>query len=570
VCQEGSGVSAAAVMADSVLSESMTPQQVVESLTKFNQRNALPVSKLDLVQLEQQKLWLKLHQQLKTAPESSQLILNSVRILSRNKDVVNKVLSREFMDSVLTLAGFPEEEAESPSSRADTSVDWGLILEACKVTSNVYHQSTAAINLCHATKAIQRIFKQVGQPYTQNSVPTSVIEFDLRILFLITAHSEDARTVARYSCDGFPRLLDFVEHTLEGARNKGGGEATLSPDDTLVISSALKVLMNLTHFMDTSVPSESVEVDEETYGYFQRMARICQLAFTIKCEGDRETLVRDCIHLLTNFPIGAMSGVLAKLDSTFIPDAESREVTHLKTVVNVPKVIFDYLMDAVQAKKPGVESASPVLKVACMLSAGYPDVRKYYRSLALPPITDVKVRPEEGDSPKAVLCRLLTSSDSTLSVMVAEFLFILCKESVRRLVKHTGYGNAAGLLARKGLMGGAKSKKSVNYSSSDSDSDNEEYASNAHKVNPITGCAEEPRLNPFEGMSEEQKEYEAVKLANLIDKLHTMGVVKPAKLGEDGKPQAVEHVLELCESQAQKQMANIHNNTRKDEESDSD
>ena len=70
-----------------------------------------------------------------------------------------------------------------------------------------------------------------------------------------------------------------------------------------------------------------------------------------------------------------------------------------------------------------------MLKVACMLSAGYPDVRKYYRSLALPPITDVKVRPEEGDSPKAVLCRLLTSSDSTLSVMVAEFLFILCKES---------------------------------------------------------------------------------------------------------------------------------------------
>ena len=89
-----------------------------------------------------------------------------------------------------------------------------------------------------------------------------------------------------------------------------------------------------------------------------------------------------------------------------------------------------------------------MLKVACMLSAGYPDVRKYYRSLALPPITDVKVRPEEGDSPKAVLCRLLTSSDSTLSVMVAEFLFILCKESgelhlpycaVHCSVNHFGY-----------------------------------------------------------------------------------------------------------------------------------
>ena len=51
-------------------------------------------------------------------------------------------------------------------------------------------------------------------------------------------------------------------------------------------------------------------------------------------------------------------------------------------------------------------------------------------------------------------------------------------------------------------------------------------------------------MNPFEGMSEEQKEYEAVKLANLIDKLHTMGVVKPAKLGEDGKPQVVYNGIE--------------------------
>ena len=64
-----------------------------------------------------------------------------------------------------------------------------------------------------------------------------------------------------------------------------------------------------------------------------------------------------------------------------------------------------------------------------MLSAGYPAVRKYYRSLVLPPITDVKQKPEDGDSPRAVLCRLLTSPDSTLSVMVAEFIFILCKES---------------------------------------------------------------------------------------------------------------------------------------------
>ena len=32
-------------------------------------------------------------------------------------------------------------------------------------------------------------------------------------------------------------------------------------------------------------------------------------------------------------------------------------------------------------------------------------------------------------------------------------------------------------------------------------------------------------------MSEEQKEYEANKLANIIDRLHSLGVVKPGKLG---------------------------------------
>ncbi|KAI5738708.1 hypothetical protein M8J77_010215 [Diaphorina citri] len=46
-------------------------------------------------------------------------------------------------------------------------------------------------------------------------------------------------------------------------------------------------------------------------------------------------------------------------------------------------------------------------------------------------------------------------------------------------------------------------------------------------------------------MSEERKEYEAVQLVNMIDKLSKMGVVQPCKVGEDGKPQPVEHILEL-------------------------
>jgi hypothetical protein len=40
-----------------------------------------------------------------------------------------------------------------------------------------------------------------------------------------------------------------------------------------------------------------------------------------------------------------------------------------------------------------------------------------------------------------------------------------------------------------------------------------------NRINPIVGCFEEPRPDPTENMSDEQKEYEAVKLVEKIDQL---------------------------------------------------
>lgn len=42
-----------------------------------------------------------------------------------------------------------------------------------------------------------------------------------------------------------------------------------------------------------------------------------------------------------------------------------------------------------------------------------------------------------------------------------------------------------------------------------------------------------------------QKEYEAMKLVNLFDRMVSQGAVKPARIGPDGRPQPVEHVLEF-------------------------
>ena len=122
-----------------------------------------------------------------------------------------------------------------------------------------------------------------------------------------------------------------------------------------------------------------------------------------------------------------------------------------------------------------------------------------------------------------------------------------------RLIKYTGYGNAAGLLAEAGLMLSSHGDKAA-YSDDSGSSDSEEYGRLARDINVITGQAEvgaegaRQRRPVFEGMSEEQKEYEAVQLANAIDRLARMGQgIRPATVGPDGRPVELEHVLQLRE-----------------------
>ena len=49
----------------------------------------------------------------------------------------------------------------------------------------------------------------------------------------------------------------------------------------------------------------------------------------------------------------------------------------------------------------------------------------------------------------------------------------------------------------------------------------------------------------LDAMSEEQKEYEMMKLVNAMDKLMDQGVIAPGTIGEDGRPRQVKHVAEL-------------------------
>lgn len=72
------------------------------------------------------------------------------------------------------------------------------------------------------------------------------------------------------------------------------------------------------------------------------------------------------------------------------------------------------------------------------------------------------------------------------------------------MVKYTGYGNAAGLFAQRGLLGGRRDAEEAEFSSESEESETEEYAEFKHGINPVVGCYEKPHANPMENMTEEQ------------------------------------------------------------------
>lgn len=55
--------------------------------------------------------------------------------------------------------------------------------------------------------------------------------------------------------------------------------------------------------------------------------------------------------------------------------------------------------------------------------------RHYIRTQVLPPLRDVKNRPEVGTHLRNHLCRLLTTPNTQVRDLVADLLFVICKEN---------------------------------------------------------------------------------------------------------------------------------------------
>lgn len=457
--------------------------------------------------------------------------LHTLKILSRDQQFLDEIVTEEVIETLLEKANLNLKTQSLP-------LNFEVILEAQKCLFNLVFSHTPSRLMISNSSVAEAALLRISSVTEIPSIPHEVLLFDLKILFLLTALCISSRPIIRYSSQGIHHLVKLLDTCLVQ------GVDQLTNDSVALCCESLKVIFNLllpTTETDSADSSSTPSViPEEDLQVQRRLMYIIRLLLSVKSNSleKREDLKSQAVNLLTSVRpdcYDELAPASANMDESY----HGRDMESFLVLLEFLDKRLDKPARVLQ------EELLPILTVLIEFSSKQRIVRKFLRCRILPPLRDVSHRPEEGSELRNKLCRLMTSAVTQVEFLVAEFLFILCKENVSRLIKYTGYGNAAGLLAHRGLMMGHPPGHVSCYSSDSEDSETEEYKQAENSINPVTGSYEAPRPNPLENMTEEQKEYEAVKLVNMIDQLQRKGIIQPARVGEDGKPHAVEHLLEL-------------------------
>jgi len=507
----------------------LSEDQQLKALKAFESNNTNSRA-FSLNRDERKIVWANLFRIISDSSSSKEVVLSSLvacRILSRDTQDLNESVENKDVDVLVHVV-------TDQSDKYHVTVRF----EAKKVLSNLVQQSTTVLAYCLQSNLIIKLLSSI-----QNHQKFDEVErFDVRVMIILTIKCEEARDVVKSSLNGVEKLIEVLERLVQIYKSSS---LIVISDHDKYIGELVKLLFNLTRSVE---PEDTAE-----------LTRLCSLLDNVinlkyeSCEAADEVLKR-VIHLLTN-----VHDIKEATDVLFLHD----------DMKNIDKILQFLLtrLETLQGQQSFAlkEEVPPVLMVLWGLSKIQPPIRKYLKKKILPPLTaqDLQKKPEEGCNARGRLVSLLTSADTDIATMAAELLFVLCKHNVGKLVKQTGYGNAAGLLARRGLMCGGQTEAIFSSDSEGEEADErEDYTRLAHKVNPITGRVEKEKKSPFEGMSEEQKEYEAVKIVNMMNQLMSSGVIKPATVGEDGKPRELEHVLQLQEG------INLPTNQENDSDSD--
>ncbi|KAM9807951.1 chaperone Ric-8A [Neosynchiropus ocellatus] len=521
-------------------------------------------------------------------PSCQLACLETARILSRDKHCLQPFVNCAAMSTLARYAGvssikdedtgategadegLSEEGKEGSSENADDDVT----IEALKCICNILLHNEPSQVVAVDLQLIRGVADQLKKCSAAHWKP-QVIFFELRLTFLLTALRVDVRSQLAQELHGICLLGQLLDTTLCVGRTdslESAGSEDLQPQDlppltreqTEIAMEILKILFNIT--FDTT----RRKVDEEDAAKYRRLGAVLRQCLVSQADGEERTeeFHGHTVNLLSNLPLPC-------LDVFLTPKVTQGSAEYMGVNMDAVNILLEFMekrLDGVRGEGRGEEGREeerggcvtgvlfvlqgqklkenllPSLNLLTESARIHRETRKFLRSKVLPPLRDVKSRPEVGDALRNKLVRLMTHVDTDVKACAAEFLFILCKENVSRFIKYTGYGNAAGLLAARGLLRGGSDS---GIYSEDEDSETEEYREARAQINPITGVVEDEQPNPMEGMTEEQKELEAMKLVNMFDKLSRNNMIKPMQLTMDGEMREVNPDLLLQTANSQ-------------------
>ncbi|CAJ0603030.1 unnamed protein product [Cylicocyclus nassatus] len=460
-------------------------------------------------------------------------ILEFLRILARDKSSLDLLLTESVRLFIIRASGL-----DSTSSSAVLKD----VTEADKCLVNTLFNS-AVMRQTFEARSVDLLLERIsaftradysGRYEWINDVPensrTAIWLFDLRIAFLVSAHSQNIQTLWGKSPHAMTTFLDIIRQYLTPAAEVECFEPEQASrrlaDYTDRAGEAAKILFNITYKRADDIEEKFVDDITEI------------VAALMKIKPPSPVMEQHAVNLMATLKLN-INMLCPKM--TIVDGREQYDMYDMS--------FAQALLDAMERKlddNSGSDSdlLSTYFGSALKLCTASKEARRYCRLKILPPLgaADVARPPDEGQTLRNKVIRVMMSPVFSKD-LASEFMFVLCKRSVNRLIKYTGLGHSAGLLANSGLLGQINAPKSASDSE---DSETEDYRAVEDKVNPVTGYIR-PDLgpSPLESMSDEQKEYEAMKLVNAMDKLMKTGVVKPGTIGPDGRPREVGHVLEL-------------------------
>ncbi|XP_047656492.1 synembryn-A [Tachysurus fulvidraco] len=419
-----------------------------------------------------------------------------------------------------------EEEEKERKEWCDDGEVWRK--EAMKTLCNVIYNSQRAQERASVLKLLHGLSEKLKNGICSVTPPSGQF-YELRLMFLLTALRPELRCHLQQE-RGVSMLTAALEQCLEVQWANMYEVVSWDSESPPVCKEAfqraieiLKVLFNITYSSHMQQP------DEEDAALYRRLAAVLRHCLLLPCQEEEltEELQGQTVNVLSALPLQCLDVLLSARLSEGSKESGGDNMDCVHSLL----LFMERRLERSQKLK---EKLTPVLNLLTESCRAHRETRHYLRQQILPPLRDVVLRPEQGDTIRNKLVRLMTHVDTELKHCAAELLFVLCKENVGRFVKYTGYGNAAGLLAARGLLSGHSSAPQCQYSS-DSDSDTEEYRQARDRINLVTGRVEEPQPDPMEGMSEEEKEAEAVRLVAMFNRLSRDKIIQPMSVMLDGQ-----------------------------------